>query len=206
MKLSPETFAIILIILPGFFGVAIYSYFSRTKPSLANNIIFAIFLCIISNFLALSFGFNSSSLTNLNINSIFSPDWFFYILVLGLISGSISILFIVLSRLNFLNRIMFRSGIQRHFSDDFAWDRTFRENNKRWVILRYDDGSALVGYAKYYSQIDEDRGLCLSDAQMWHPVPEMVSASAPKPKRKIEKFDGDVLIFNYDNVKYIEFR
>lgn len=201
MSINNEALLIILLLLPGFFGVGVYSFIKAVQPSTANSIVFAIFLCVISNFIAERLGLIELNADDLKSPTIFSNQIFSYVLVLGLISSLLSIALLWISQSNWLNGILYRSGLQKHFSQEFVWDRVFKENNRKWVMIELKDGSRIVGYAKWYSQKDQERTLCLGDAEL-----QVVQTVGKVTKRKVTTFGGDYLIMNFDDVRAIEFR
>ncbi len=201
MKLDVETLLIVLMLLPGFLGVAVFSLLKRSKIGPANTVIFAFSICISANFFATKFNLASPPIALKDLSGLFQNVVLQYLLVVSLISCLMSILLLWITQSNWFNSILYESGIQRHFSEEPLWDRVFKENDGKWVVLEYVDGSKVVGYAKWYSQGEREHALCLGNAEVIYN-----KKLGKLNKRMVVEKEGDYVIMNFSDVRAIEFR
>lgn len=89
------------------------------------------------------------------------------------------------------------------------WHQVFSKHRRVWIQIRFEDGSILVGWPKYYSEEGEVREVFLAKAT-WH-FPVKNDESGEKAGGVIDiiyrdaEVNGDgVLISNFSKVKSIE--
>jgi Family of unknown function (DUF6338) len=89
------------------------------------------------------------------------------------------------------------------------WHQVFSKHRNVWVQIRFEDGSILVGWPKYYSEEGESREVFLAKATWHFPVKSDSSdadkgGNSPVPFKEVDVEGDGVLLSNFTKVKAIE--
>ena len=166
---------LLFFLLPGLLGAVVYDYLvEREKPETFDRILEALVLTLLSALavhalldLPMVPDTETGKDTKLpDIISAFLTTTIFYTTVCA---ASLAAVFAILNNHDVIYGTLRRLRLTYKTSDGDVWQDTFYRHRRFWVRLRYEDGTTLVGWPKYYSAIGKPRELFLADAT-WYKV------------------------------------
>ncbi len=166
---------LLLFLLPGFLGAAVYDYLvEREKPENFDRIIEALVLTLLSA-LVVHVAFRLPMLPQAStgkdtpLPQVIGAFLTTTTLYTAGCSVALAVLFAVSNNRDLVYGSMRRLRLTYKTSDGDVWQDVFYRHRRYWVQLRYEDGTTLVGWPQYYSAIGRPRELFLAEAT-WHPM------------------------------------
>jgi len=124
------------------------------------------------------------------------------------IGAALGIVFALLKNFSVAFWILKTLRLSHKVSSRLPWNAMFTAKRGIWVIVRFKDGTSLVGWPEYYSDDESDnvQQLYVQDAT-WY-VPETKSETfVPNSKTVVQPLKvGAVLLQDMENVVAIEFK
>ena len=207
---SFEAFTLLLLLLPGIVGYFLYIFVVDVKPTGSlSSVYLVLFFMLLTQVISIKL-FGQGFLPTLagtddpqrerNIHAYIQnlPIAPFVIsALLGIVSAIIKNKAVDYYFLNTLR-------ITHKISERNPWNTVFARKREIWLIIRFKDGTSLIGWPDYYSDSDKEQQLYLQSAT-WHVPVEETKTLVPPNSCGIESHDvGAVLLTNFDAVAAIE--
>lgn len=211
MVQSVDAFLLFIYLLPGFVGMLVFESLAEIKKREYPE---KVGLVIIFSILSMSFVnlfYKIQLIPNFDeikkdpgvLSNLITSNVFYG----ALSSILIGIIFAYLANKNILYHIAVKCGITRRTGAIDPWHQVFGKYRRVWIQIRFDDGSILVGWPKYYSETGESREVFIAEATWHFPYgTDCESNSNPMPRRynEVDVYGEGVLISNFSKIRAIE--
>jgi Family of unknown function (DUF6338) len=161
-------------LFPGFLGSLVYDFLVEgRKRENFERIIAALVLTLVSS-VALNVGFGISlSPPHIGKDAPFAEivDAFVgkNLLDASLLTLGLAIVLAFVNNSGFLYAILRKMDLSNKKSDFDVWSDMFNEFQRKWIVVRFDDGRSIIGWPKYYSKSGEPREFFIADASWLEP-------------------------------------
>ena len=213
MVQSVDALILLVYLMPGFIGMLVFEALAEIKrrqsPEKIGLIVFFAILSIFSVNI-----FRSVSLIPNFEELKKSPELLSDLIKTNIFFASISaavfgVVFSVIANYRIVYKIASWLRISKRTGSIDPWHQVFSKHRKVWVQIRFEDGSILVGWPKYYSEEGEVREVFLAKATWHFPIKAdakdgSASDCSPPVFRDVDVEGDGVLISNFSKVKAIE--
>lgn len=204
MLSGSEAFLLWIYLLPGFVGMLVYESAAEVKKRTFSEKIGLAILITVSSIIISDLVLKIDILpikvddkSNLLFDDI--NDFIRYnLIILTIIACAVGVILAILRNIGFPFKIYNIVRISSRTGKIDAWHQVFTSYNDRWVEVRYDDDTRVIGYVKYYSESGDQKLLFVSNA-LWC-VPE-----AGDTFRETDVDGPGVFVVNFDRVRAIVF-
>lgn len=213
MVTSYEAFSVLLLLLPGIVGFFLFNGIAdiKEKDTLA-SISWVVFYTIATQVISIQLfgaGYFPKIAGATDVEA--ERNIYDYIQNLSyipfLVSAALGIAFAVLKNFSVGYWILNRFRITRRVGARQPWGALFNRKRGVWIIVRFKDGTALVGWPEYYSDDDEKgvQQIYVQDA-VWHVPTTKLDTFVPNSAVTTEEISsGGVLLQDMKSVAAIEF-
>lgn len=172
MPNSIQAIYVLIVLLPGFFVVALVELLTGNRENVPLRLIVRALALSFGVYVVYSYFVDSGVLPGLQVSlkpvisdeqqlMFLSVNWE-GILALSGISLFVSVILSLAINKDWM-RIPRKLGLTRQSHEARPWDGAFRLSN-RWVVIKLDSGEKLVGWPKRMSSRDTEHSLSLQDA------------------------------------------
>jgi len=190
-----------LYLLPGFLGIIVYDYlsvgekrdnFQKTIDALALTLVSILCVHYMAGIPFLP------SVRNTQTTDLLNDLLSLHLFLTSLAAAGIAIALAICNNHGVLYRILKALKFTYKYSMMDVWQDTFYKHTKFWLIIRFADGRALVGWPKYYSETGKPRELFITNATWWER-----DAAGNLVERDV-KGNGGVYVSDFSGVKSME--
>ncbi len=186
MPETPEIAVFVLLALPGFLALGLYTSLTPTRQhETANQIVLVIVLsilsylvvaaahaawCAVPNPMALlaategpsTGGDGAGAAAKRGLAAVFTPDVLLAVGAASLAAALLGLSLAFVSCNEWLHRFARRTGLSRKFGYSSHWDVVVHTvARKRWISVIFEDGAEYIGGLESYSDASDERSLLL---------------------------------------------
>lgn len=213
MVQSVDALILLVYLMPGFIGMLVFEALAEIKRRQSpEKIGLIVFFAIISIFsvnifrdVSLIPNFEELKKSPELLSNLIKENIFFS----SLFAAAFGVAFSAIANYRVVYKIASLLRISKRTGSIDPWHQVFSKHRKVWVQIRFDDGSILIGWPKYYSEEGEVREVFLAKATWHFPIKSddngRNESDESSPAFRDVDVDGDgVLISNFSKVKAIE--
>jgi hypothetical protein len=171
--LNKESFVILITLLPGFLTKRIVdSLVIRGKTNLFEDIIeallFSFVIYTLLTIAAITFPplkiFHLGTIKENAIPQITPMLNYSNILFLLIVSILLGLLVVYVANKGWYFKIFYKLGFTKRTGRIDVWDDIFTVHRKKWILVRLEDGTKILGWPDCYSEDPQKRELFIADA------------------------------------------
>lgn len=214
MVSSYEALSVLLLLLPGLVGFFFFNQVANIKVTDAlASISWVVFFLIVTQFISVWL-FGTDFLPDLagTDDAVLHQKIVAYLKSVAYaplaIGAGLGILFALMKNFSVAFWILKRLGLSHKVSSRLPWNAMFNAKRGIWIIVRFKDGTSLVGWPEYYSDDETDNVQQLYVQRATWYVPETKSETfVPNSQTVVKAVPvGAVLLQDMSNVVAIEFK
>ncbi len=213
MVQSVDALILLVYLMPGFIGMLVFESLAEIKRRQSPEKIGLIVFFAITSIFSINIMHNISLMPNFeelkknpdSLSSLIKTNIFYA----SVASALFGVIFSTIANYRLIYKVAAWLRLTKRTGSIDPWHQVFSKHRRVWVQVRFEDGSILVGWPKYYSEEGEIREVFLCKATWHFPIkkeaPENGGGEDSPPAFREVDVEGDgVLISNFSKVKAIE--
>lgn len=206
---SLDALLLLVYLMPGLIGMLVFESFAEIKKrQFSEKIGFIVLFTIVSVLVVSQYrpvdilpNIESMKHSPVTISTVIKNNIFHA----SVVSICLGMLFAFIANSKILFFLANKARMSNRTGAVDPWQQVFSRFRKKWVQIRFEDGSRIVGWPKYYSEDGEAKEIFIAEATWYIPNNCQKDQDGTINYQEIEVEGEGVLISSFTKVKAVEF-